>query len=101
MQMSNPQVSSNKEVVGLIPAGGQATRLAPLPCSKELYPIGFRFAEADHSLRPKVVSHYLLEKMRKSILDPAHREQRIDYLHRCAENYPEQSGRGLLTQILY
>lgn len=51
------------EVIGLLPAGGQATRISPLPCSKELYPIGFRYSE-DGSIRPKVVCHYLLEKMR-------------------------------------
>jgi glucose-1-phosphate thymidylyltransferase len=64
MQMVGPRVFTNNEVVGLIPAGGQATRLAPLPCSKELYPIGFRVAEETQSSRPKVVSHYLLEKMK-------------------------------------
>ncbi len=53
-----------REVIGLIPAGGQATRIAPLPASKELYPIGFRTVEGDRGLRPKVVCHYLLEKMR-------------------------------------
>jgi len=58
------QISSNNEVIGVIPAAGQATRLAPLPCSKELYPIGFGFSKAGESSRPKVVSHYLLEKMR-------------------------------------
>lgn len=47
----------------MIPAGGQATRLSPLAGSKELFPIGFQTA-SDGSLRPKVVSHYLLEKMR-------------------------------------
>lgn len=51
------------EVIGLLPAGGQATRISPLPGSKEVYPIGFRAVE-DGSLRPKVVCHYLLEKMR-------------------------------------
>jgi len=30
-----------EEVVGIIPASGRATRIAPLPCSKELYPVGF------------------------------------------------------------
>src|SRR5688500_804040 len=30
------------EPLGVIPGGGIATRLAPLPCSKELLPIGFR-----------------------------------------------------------
>ena len=52
------------DVMGLIPCGGHATRIAPLPCSKELLPVGFR-RMADGSLRPKVVSHYLLEKMRQ------------------------------------
>ena len=52
------------EVLGLIPAGGQATRLAPLPCSKELYPIGFHAIDGDGSVRPKPVCMYLLEKMR-------------------------------------
>ena len=51
------------DVVGLIPAGGYATRIEPLPCSKELYPIGFRSVGPSQSLRPKVVAHYLLEKM--------------------------------------
>ncbi|MEP0747568.1 sugar phosphate nucleotidyltransferase [Trichocoleus sp. AS-A1] len=54
-----------REVIGLLPAGGQATRISPLPMSKELYPIGFRPVDSGSgTLRPKVVSHYLLEKMR-------------------------------------
>ena len=52
------------EVIGLLPAAGQARRIAPLPLSKELYPIGFRAVGESHSVRPKVVCHYLLEKMR-------------------------------------
>lgn len=52
-------------VIGLLPAGGQATRLSPLPLSKELYPLGFRNA-ADGRAVPKVVSHYLLEKMQQA-----------------------------------
>lgn len=50
------------DVIGLIPCGGHATRIAPLPCSKEVLSVGFRRA-LDGTLRPKVVSHYLLEKM--------------------------------------
>ncbi|HTE34586.1 MAG TPA: hypothetical protein VK666_29610 [Chryseolinea sp.] len=50
-----------KEVIGLIPAGGHATRLAPLPCSKELFPIGWQVDDAGNK-KPKVVSHYLLDK---------------------------------------
>ncbi len=61
--MASNNHDQQQEVIALIPAGGQATRISPLPSSKELYPIGFRYHE-DGSLRPKVVSHYLLEKMR-------------------------------------
>jgi glucose-1-phosphate thymidylyltransferase len=51
------------EVIGLIPAAGQATRISPLPGSKELYPIGFYAAGEEKSPRPKVVCQYLLERM--------------------------------------
>jgi glucose-1-phosphate thymidylyltransferase len=47
------------EVIGLVPMAGRATRLAPLPFSKELFPVLLRGAA-----RPKVVSHFLLERMR-------------------------------------
>ena len=53
-----------QEIIGLIPAGGQAKRISPLPFSKELYPIGFRLVDEERGMRPKVVCHYLLEKMR-------------------------------------
>jgi glucose-1-phosphate thymidylyltransferase len=52
-----------KNVIGLIPCGGNATRIGPLPCSKEMFPVGLRRTD-DGSLRPRVVSHDLLEKMR-------------------------------------
>ena len=46
-----------------MPAAGQARRVAPLPCSKELYPVAFQPVENGRGLRPKVVCHYLLGKM--------------------------------------
>jgi glucose-1-phosphate thymidylyltransferase len=49
-----------REVIGIIPAAGKAKRLGLLPCSKELFPVGFH----GNSLQPKVISHYILEKMR-------------------------------------
>ena len=52
------------DLVGLMPAGGKATRVAPLPCSKELYPVGFRRVGQRDDVRPKVICHYILEKMR-------------------------------------
>jgi glucose-1-phosphate thymidylyltransferase len=63
-----PKSPSQPDIIALLPAGGQATRLSPLPLSKELYPIGFWETESSlkPGLKPKVVAHYLLEKMRRS-----------------------------------
>jgi glucose-1-phosphate thymidylyltransferase len=52
------------DVIGLIPCGGRATRISPLPCSKEVLPLGL-YRTDDGSLRPRVVSHSLLEQMRE------------------------------------
>lgn len=49
-------------IVGLIPAAGLATRLQPLPFSKELYPIGFG-SEGESIAHPKVAASYLVEQM--------------------------------------
>lgn len=53
------------ELVGLVPAAGLATRISPLPGSKELFPIGFREVQTDRHvlLRPQVVSQYLIDSM--------------------------------------
>ena len=54
-------MSSVNEIVGLIPAGGYSTRLSPLPCSKELFPVAWE-ADATGKQRPKVASEFLLDK---------------------------------------
>lgn len=51
------------EIVGLIPAAGKARRISPIPCSKELFPVGLE-TDDRKDIRIKVVSHYLLEKMK-------------------------------------
>jgi glucose-1-phosphate thymidylyltransferase len=49
----------------VLPAAGTASRLGPLPCSKELLPVGYHQGTREkRPYRPKVVSHYLLERMR-------------------------------------
>lgn len=53
----------HRELIGLIPAAGSANRIAPLPCSKELFPLGFQTMPSLSGPRPKVASQYLLEKM--------------------------------------
>ncbi|HEY9910234.1 MAG TPA: sugar phosphate nucleotidyltransferase [Thermosynechococcaceae cyanobacterium] len=61
-----PSDQKPPEVVALIPAAGQATRISPLPLSKELYPIGFQSIDDCGNLRPKVVGQYLLERLRRA-----------------------------------
>jgi glucose-1-phosphate thymidylyltransferase len=56
--------SRYEDIIGLVPAAGRANRISPLPCSKELFPVGFREKPENQSKQPKVVCHYLLEKMR-------------------------------------
>lgn len=52
-------------IVGLIPAAGKGSRLAPFPCPKELFPVGYQNYEVKGKLerRPKVVSQYLCEQL--------------------------------------
>ncbi len=69
--MTSSHQTNKRQVIGLLPAGGQATRISPLPVSKELYPVGFRRMDEGSNLRPKVVSHYLLEKMQLAGIDQA------------------------------
>ena len=52
------------EIVGLIPAAGTADRISPLPCSKEIFPVGYQRLDGLNGPRPKVAAHYLLEKMK-------------------------------------
>lgn len=58
--------NSEPEIVGLLPAAGLANRIAPLPCSKELFPIGFQQLADVQGERPKAVCLYLLESLRQA-----------------------------------
>jgi glucose-1-phosphate thymidylyltransferase len=51
------------EIIGLIPAAGTASRISPIPCSKEIFPVGFAMTSDGKRIRPKGGCHYLLEKM--------------------------------------
>lgn len=48
-----------RTVVGLVPAAGRAKRLGDLPCSKEIFPVGFE-PGGDGEPRPRPVVHGLL-----------------------------------------
>ena len=53
------------KIVGIVPAAGKGSRLAPFPCPKELFPVGYQDFEVNgvHQKRPKVVSQYLIENI--------------------------------------
>ncbi len=53
------------EIVGLIPAAGKAKRISPVPCSKELFPVALNTND-QKNCRIKVVSHFLLDKMKRA-----------------------------------
>lgn len=54
-----------EEAIGVIPAAGKGTRLAPFPGDKELFPLGYEDVRVGNEIqrRPKVVSEYLIESM--------------------------------------
>lgn len=54
------------EVVAVLPAAGRSLRLTPLPCSKEILPVGLKAMAGLRGPRLKVVSHYLLECLHKA-----------------------------------
>ncbi len=58
-------MSDSELLVGLVPAAGRGSRLAPFPCPKELFPIGYQdyMVGGKMERRPKVVSQYLVENM--------------------------------------
>jgi len=56
--------SSGDKLVGLVPAAGSGKRIAPLPCSKELFSVAMQQDVRTGEPRVKVVSEYLLDKFR-------------------------------------
>lgn len=83
---------SRLPVYGLVPAAGRALRLGPLPCSKELLPIGFRSTPSGPA--PKVAGHYLLESFRRAGID------RVFFvLHESKMDVPRYFGTGALAGV--
>jgi len=66
------RISWDQEIVGLIPAAGTAKRIAPLPFSKELFPIGYQKLQGRLHPYPKVVCQYLLEKFQCAGINQAY-----------------------------
>lgn len=65
----NTSPTPKNRPVALIPAAGTGSRVAPLPGSKELFPIGSQSDTAHDTPRPMVVSQHLLEAYRTAGAD--------------------------------
>ncbi len=81
-------MTARAPVVGLVPAAGRAGRLGVLPCSKEIFPIGF--TEAGGPRRPRPACEPLLESLRTAGVDRA-----WILLRKGKWDIPELLGRGL------
>lgn len=57
---------NQQEVVAVLPAAGRSLRLAPLPCSKEILPVGLKTIAGLQGPRLQVVSQYLLECLQEA-----------------------------------
>ena len=79
-------------LVGLIPAAGRAERLGPLPCSKEILPIGFR--ETSRGPVPKVIGHYLLERFRAGGI-----RRIFMVIHESKRDVPRYFGTGEIADV--
>ena len=72
MKHQNHNQDVIEDLIGLLPAGGIATRIHPVPCSKELFPVSFYSAKKRKHEPPKVISYYLLRKMRRADVKKAY-----------------------------
>lgn len=82
-------VRGTTELVGLVPAAGRGSRVAPLPCSKEVFPVGFRSDAGDGEPRPRVAAHHLLELMAE-----AGAERAVVVLRKGKWDVPSYFGHG-------
>ena len=57
-------MKNNIEITALVPAAGYASRISPIPCSKEIYPINYPSDGNNQFKSPKVISASLFEKLR-------------------------------------
>ena len=58
-------MSSEKSIIGIIPAVGKGPSLDPFYCPKELFPIGYQDCFIDGTIQrlPKIISQYFDENI--------------------------------------
>ena len=84
----------NADFIGIVPAGGLASRIAPVPCSKEIYPIGLGAKAGEGIIRPKVSGQFLLEKFSNAQV-----AQALMILRKGKWDIPQYFGNGLSIGI--
>jgi glucose-1-phosphate thymidylyltransferase len=86
----------NMHLTGIIPAAGYAKRLSPIPCSKELLPVGLD----EHHKRLNILSEHLIEGFRQGDIKKAFfivREGKWD----IPQYYQNGAGHGIHLGYLF
>jgi len=77
--------------IGIIPAAGHASRISPIPCSKEIFPIGFQNREGEAEIR--VAASALLESFHEAMVD-----QIYMIIRKGKWDIPQYLGTGISTE---
>lgn len=79
------------KLIGVIPAAGHASRISPIPCSKEIFPIGFHEGEGGTEI--KVAASTLLESFHNAGVDQVYM-----IIRKGKWDIPEYLGTGILPE---
>jgi len=81
------------QYAAIIPAAGKGSRLAPLPSSKELLPVGYEYNKG-RKKQPKPISSYLIDRFRQADVTDIHivlRQGKLDII----DSYKSGNDRGV------
>lgn len=79
------------KLIGIIPAAGHASRISPIPCSKEIFPIGFQNREGETEIR--VAASALLESFYEAEVDQVYM-----IIRKGKWDIPQYLGTEILTE---
>jgi glucose-1-phosphate thymidylyltransferase len=67
--MQKGETIDPEEVIGVIPAAGYGRRISSISCSKEIYPVNFKYFSNNSQVDQRAVSSFLLESMQIAGID--------------------------------
>lgn len=82
---------TRSKLIGIIPAAGHASRISPIPCSKEIFPIGFQNREGETEIR--VAASALLESFHEAMVDQVYM-----IIRKGKWDIPQYLGTGIDTE---